>query len=117
MISYVVCHSPCDDGTFPRLSDPMKNEPSIATRRDRRIDLAVAIGLVAVTLAALSPVLTHDFLLYDDTFYVTDARSGSVARARVCQGRCVRCCTRIGAGDPCENIACRGRSDSAFDRR
>ena len=50
----------------------MKNEPSVAPRRDRRIDLAVAIGLVAVTLAALSPVLTHDFLLYDDTFYVTE---------------------------------------------
>ncbi|MEW6682265.1 MAG: tetratricopeptide repeat protein [Nitrospirota bacterium] len=41
-------------------------------RRDQRADLAVAAILITVTSAVFSPVLSHQFILFDDTSYVTE---------------------------------------------
>jgi Tfp pilus assembly protein PilF len=40
--------------------------------RDHRGELVVAVILITVTCAVFSPVLTHQFILYDDTSYVTE---------------------------------------------
>lgn len=42
------------------------------TARLTGIDLAVAAGLVAITLVLYAPVRTHEFLNYDDNEYVTE---------------------------------------------
>ncbi len=40
--------------------------------REHRAELLVVVALAVVTLAVFSPVRTHEFILYDDTMYVTD---------------------------------------------
>lgn len=39
---------------------------------DRRLDLAAMLAVLLVTAAVYSPVWNHDFVLYDDTNYVSD---------------------------------------------
>ncbi len=48
------------------------NRPSIQSDGTPRAEWFVLVVLVAVTFAVFSPVLSHEFTLYDDTGYVTE---------------------------------------------
>lgn len=53
----------------PRAPSPRPEAP--AARSTRRVEWAVAAGLLAATLAVYYPVLGHEFVNYDDDLYIT----------------------------------------------
>jgi protein O-mannosyl-transferase len=51
---------------------PRQPDPGIATRLERRWTVAAVVALIAINVAVYAPVRHHDFVSWDDPYYVTE---------------------------------------------